>query len=47
MSTDSSSPIAGRIVVMDHGRIVETGTAQDLRKQGGLYAQRLAQQLSH
>ncbi len=31
-----------RIVVMDGGRIVETGTAADLRKQGGLYA-RLAE----
>ena len=27
-----------RIVVMDHGRIVETGTPEDLRKQSGLYA---------
>ena len=27
-----------RIVVMEHGRIVETGTPEDLRKQGGLYA---------
>jgi ATP-binding cassette, subfamily B, bacterial len=29
---------ADRIVVMEHGRIVETGTPEDLRKQGGLYA---------
>ncbi len=29
---------AGRIVVMEHGRIVETGTPADLRNQGGLYA---------
>ena len=29
---------ANRIVVMEHGRIVETGTPEDLRKQGGLYA---------
>jgi len=41
MSTHPSSPIAGRIAVMDHGRIVETGTAQDLRKQGERYAQRI------
>jgi len=29
---------AGRIVVMEHGRIVEIGTPEDLRKQSGLYA---------
>jgi len=29
---------ANRIVVMEHGRIVETGTPEDLRKQSGLYA---------
>ncbi len=29
---------AHRIVVLEHGRIVETGTSVDLRKQGGLYA---------
>ena len=27
-----------RIVVMEHGRIVETGTPEDLRRQSGLYA---------
>jgi ATP-binding cassette subfamily B protein len=36
---------AGRIVVMDHGRIVETGTPEDLRQQGGLYARLAALQL--
>ncbi|MGA7750124.1 MAG: ABC transporter transmembrane domain-containing protein [Gallionella sp.] len=29
---------AGRIVVLEHGRIVETGTPEDLRKRSGLYA---------
>ncbi|MFZ2303155.1 MAG: ABC transporter transmembrane domain-containing protein [Gallionella sp.] len=29
---------AHRIVVLEHGHIVETGTPADLRKQGGLYA---------
>jgi ATP-binding cassette subfamily B protein len=33
---------ADRIVVMEHGRIVETGTPKDLRNRGGLYS-RLAQ----
>ncbi|MCK2125688.1 ABC transporter transmembrane domain-containing protein [Thauera aromatica] len=35
-----------RIVVVDHGRIVETGTAADLRRQGGLYARLAALQLA-
>ncbi len=34
-----------RIVVMDGGRIVETGTPEDLRKRGGLYARLAALQL--
>jgi ATP-binding cassette subfamily B protein len=36
---------ADRIVVMDRGRIVETGTPEDLRQQGGLYARLAALQL--
>jgi ATP-binding cassette subfamily B protein len=34
-----------RIVVMEHGRIVEIGTPEDLRGQGGLYARLAALQL--
>ncbi|NMF89968.1 ABC transporter transmembrane domain-containing protein [Aromatoleum petrolei] len=34
-----------RIVVLDQGRIVETGTPDDLRRQGGLYARLAALQL--
>jgi ATP-binding cassette subfamily B protein len=34
-----------RIVVMDKGRIVETGTPEDLRTQGGLYARLASLQL--
>jgi ATP-binding cassette, subfamily B, bacterial len=34
-----------RIVVMDKGRVVETGTPDDLRHQGGLYARLAALQL--
>lgn len=34
-----------RIVVMEHGRIVEIGTPDDLRNQGGLYARLAALQL--
>ena len=34
-----------RIVVMEHGRIVELGTPEDLRNQGGLYARLAALQL--
>ena len=29
---------ARRIVVLEHGRIAETGTPADLRRQSGLYA---------
>jgi ATP-binding cassette subfamily B protein len=29
---------ADRIIVLEHGRIVETGTPQQLLQQGGLYA---------
>jgi ATP-binding cassette subfamily B protein len=36
---------ADRIVVMERGRIVETGTPEDLRNQGGLYARLAALQL--
>ncbi|MDR3395576.1 MAG: ABC transporter transmembrane domain-containing protein [Parasulfuritortus sp.] len=35
-----------RIIVMDQGRIVETGTPEDLRNQGGLYARLAALQLN-
>jgi ATP-binding cassette subfamily B protein len=38
---------ADRIVVMERGRIVETGTPEDLRNQGGLYARLAALQLNH
>jgi ATP-binding cassette subfamily B protein len=34
-----------RIVVMDAGRIVEIGTPDDLRRQGGLYARLASLQL--
>ena len=36
---------ADRIVVMERGRIVETGTPEDLRRQGGLYARLASLQL--
>jgi ATP-binding cassette subfamily B protein len=38
---------ADRIVVMDQGKIVEIGTPEDLRNQGGLYARLAALQLNH
>ncbi len=38
---------ADRIIVMERGRIVETGTPEDLRNQGGLYARLAALQLNH
>jgi len=38
---------ADRIVVMERGKIVETGTPEDLRNQGGLYARLAALQLNH
>jgi ATP-binding cassette subfamily B protein len=36
---------ADRIVVMERGRIVEIGTPDDLRNQGGLYARLATLQL--
>jgi ATP-binding cassette subfamily B protein len=36
---------ANRIVVMERGHIVEIGTPEDLRNQGGLYARLAALQL--
>jgi ATP-binding cassette subfamily B protein len=36
-----------RIVVLDRGRIVETGTPENLRNQGGLYARLAALQLNN
>jgi ATP-binding cassette subfamily B protein len=38
---------ADRIVVMDQGKIVEIGTPEDLRNQGGLYARLAALQLNN
>jgi len=36
---------ADRIVVMERGRVVEIGTPDDLRNQGGLYARLATLQL--
>ena len=36
-----------RVVVLDRGRIVETGTPESLRNQGGLYARLVALQLNY
>ncbi len=35
----STIAMLDRLIVMDRGRIVETGTHQELLDQGGLYAQ--------
>lgn len=38
---------ADRIIVMEHGRIVETGTPAELRSQSGLYARLASLQFDH
>lgn len=36
--------LASKIIVMDHGKIAESGTHEELMKRGGLYAEMFRQQ---